>query len=144
MKTRNGMKRFGSRIIPLMLLGFLPGMLYGTVTDPGGGGWSFPTNLNSWSFSDTNTWTSDNGYAPVSFTNLTSSKMGDSGGFSLVLDNPDAAWLRFNLMETNGATNLTVDVGTLTMWFAPSSWASASTNRSEEHTSELQSLAYIV
>jgi hypothetical protein len=122
------MRRFGSRIIPLILLGFLPGILHGTPPGPGGGGWSFPTNLNSWTFGDTNTWLSDNGYAPVSFTNLTGSRMGDIGGFSLVLDSTNAAWLRFNLMETNGATNLTMQIGTVTMWFAPN-WASATTNQ---------------
>src|SRR6266567_8075406 len=127
MKTRNGMKR-SARIVPLILLCFLPAIVNGSPPGPGGGGWSFPTNLNSWTFGNTNSWPSDNGYAPVSFTNLASSKMGDIGSFSLVLDNTNAAWLRFNLMETNGATNLTVDVGTLTMWFAPN-WASASTNQ---------------
>ena len=53
---------------------------------PGGGGTnSSPTYipLNSWSFNDTNYWTSDNGCAPLSFTNLTSTFMGD--GTDLVL-----------------------------------------------------------
>ena len=75
-----------------------------------------------------NSWLSDNGYALVSFTNLASSKMGDIGSFFFVLDNTNAVWLRFNLMEINGVTNLIVDVGTLIMWFVPN-WASASTNQ---------------
>ena len=39
---------------------------------PGGGG-SYPsyTPLDSWSFNDTTNWTSDNGYKPLSFTNIT-------------------------------------------------------------------------
>ena len=39
---------------------------------PGGGGKYGPTNvyLESWSFQDYANWTDDDGYAPVSFTNL--------------------------------------------------------------------------
>lgn len=83
------------------------------------GGKSFPTYtpLDSWSFNDTNTWTSDYGYAPLSFTNITTSFLGD--GTTLVLDSTNAAWLQYNVMETNGATNLTVDVGSVAFWFAP-------------------------
>ena len=33
--------------------------------------------LDSWSFYDTNAWTSDLGYAPVSWTNLAVSNLGD-------------------------------------------------------------------
>jgi hypothetical protein len=128
MKCLNGIKRFGPQIVPLILLCFLPGILHGVDPPFGEMGLQFPTNLNSWTFSDTNTWTSDNGYAPVSFTNLAGSKMGNIGSFSMVLDNTNTAWLRYNLMETNGATNLMVDVGTLTLWFAPN-WASATTNQ---------------
>jgi len=92
-------------------------------------GWSFPTNLNSWTFGDTNTWNSDYGYAPSSFTNLTSSSMGDIiGGYSLTLDAIDPAWLRYNVQEGDGFTNLTVQAGTVSLWFAPN-WASATTNQ---------------
>ena len=41
--------------------------------DPGGGGTNFTpayTPLDSWSFRDSTAWTSDLGYAPVSFTDL--------------------------------------------------------------------------
>jgi hypothetical protein len=92
--------------------------------DPGGGGTnSSPTYtpLNSWSFNDRTNWTSDYGTAPVSFTNLSYSWLGD--GSSLVVDSTNAAWLRFNVMETNGATNLTVDAGTVMFWFA-AKWSS--------------------
>jgi len=90
---------------------------------PGGGGYG-PTNtpLDSWSFHDNTNWTSDLGYAPVSFTNLNFSYLGD--GASLVVDTNIPAWLQYNVYEDDGTTNLTVDSGTVTFWFAPSSWSS--------------------
>ena len=75
------------------------------------------TPLDGWSFNDTNNWTSDFGYAPVSFTNITASYLGD--GTSLVLDSNSPAWLQYNVVETNGTTNLTVNAGTVMFWFAP-------------------------
>jgi len=84
--------------------------------------------LDSWSFWDTNGWTSDLGYAPVSFTNLAVSDLGDaySSMRSVVVDSTNAAWLQYNVVETNGRQNLTVNQGTITMWFAPD-WASTNT-----------------
>lgn len=73
--------------------------------------------LNSWSFNDTIAWTGDNGCFPVSFTNLSASWMGD--GIDLVVDSTNQAWLQYNVMETNGATNITVDVGSVIFWYAP-------------------------
>ena len=85
-----------------------------------GGGTSSPTYtpLATWSFLDSTNWTSDVGNAPASFTNLDYSMLGD--GASLVVDSTNQAWLQYNVVETNGATNLTVDVGTVMFWFAPS------------------------
>jgi hypothetical protein len=80
------------------------------------------TPLDSWSFADTNGWTSDNGFAPVSFTNITVSFYGD--GTALVVDSTNPAGLEYNVVESFGATNLTVNQGSIFMWFAPSSWAS--------------------
>lgn len=77
--------------------------------------------LDTWSFDDTNAWTSDYGYAPVSFTNLNASLLGD--GTTLVLDSTNAAWLQYYVDEYDGTTNLTVNQGTVTFWFAPD-WAS--------------------
>src|SRR5262245_48462079 len=100
-----------------LLLCFLGGTLRAAPPDPGSGGWPFPTNvLNSWSFTDTNTWASDYGDLPVSFTNLSGSKMGSIGNYSMVLDATNPAWLRLPLVETNGATNLSLKIGTV--WFA--------------------------
>jgi hypothetical protein len=89
--------------------------------DPGGGGGtnSGPTYvpLNTWSFNDYSSWTSDAGYAPLSFTNLNFSILGN--GHSLVVDSNLPAWLQYNVKESDGTTNLTVDTGTVTFWFAP-------------------------
>jgi hypothetical protein len=113
-----------------VVLGFLlPGIIYGQVPPPGG--WSFPTNLDSWTFTDPTNWPTDKGYAPLSFTNISGWQyQGDiSTKYALTVDttNAAAAWLQYNLVETNGAANLTLDVGAITLWFSPN-WSSASTN----------------
>jgi hypothetical protein len=82
-----------------------------------------PTNvyLESWSFMDTTNWTDDDGYPPISFTNLAHSSLGDF--HSAVIDTNVPAWLQYNILYSNW-TNLTVDAGSLTFWFAPGSWSS--------------------
>jgi hypothetical protein len=102
---------------------FLATFAQASVIAPGGGD-SGPTYipLNSWSFNDTNFWTSDNGCAPLSFTNLVANYMGD--GTDLVINNPgNPAWLQFAVTNASGASNLTVDVGSVTFWYAPD-WSS--------------------
>jgi hypothetical protein len=80
--------------------------------------------LDYWSFSNTNTWQTDLGYNPLSYTNLGVSFLGD--GTSVVVDDStNAAWLQYNVWEKDGTTNLTVDVGSVMLWFAPD-WASQS------------------
>ena len=96
--------------------------LFAQMPPPDKGG---PTNtpLASWSFGDSTNWTSDSGYAPVSFTNLAFSKLGN--GASLVVDTNVPAWLQYKVYESGGATNLVVDgEGSVTFWFAPGSWSS--------------------
>jgi hypothetical protein len=73
--------------------------------------------LSSWSFTDTTNWLNSFDYAPVSFTNLNSSPLGN--GDALVVDHTNAAWLQYNVHENDGFTNLTVDRGTVMFWFAP-------------------------
>lgn len=84
---------------------------------------SWPTNglLETWSFTNSTGWTSDHGHAPVSFTNLANSYLGN--GYSLVVDSNLPARLQYNVVETNGATNFTAGAGTVMFWFAPS-WSS--------------------
>jgi hypothetical protein len=91
---------------------------------PGAGGTnSSPTYtlLESWSFRDSVNWTSDSGTAPVDFTNLASSYLGLGSSLSVNTNVP--AWLHFNLVETNNATNLCLTRGSVVFWVAPS-WAS--------------------
>ena len=103
------------RILSPFLLYSLAGAAASATADRGRPG---PTNvlLNSWSFTDTTNWLSDNGYPPVSFTNLSFSTR---DGPALVVDSPDPAWLQFNVVENDGTTNLMLDQGSLTLWFAP-------------------------
>src|SRR6266704_3303668 len=77
--------------------------------------------LDYWGFGDTNTWKSELKYAPVSFTNITGNALGDWN--ALVVDSTNAAWLRYNVHESDGTTNLNISQGTLIVWFAPT-WAS--------------------
>ena len=78
---------------------------------------NYPVFLSSWSFTDTNTWVSDLGYASLSFTNLSSSTLGN--GPAVVVDSAEPAWLHYNVFENDGTTNLTVDQGSVLFWFAP-------------------------
>jgi len=88
---------------------------------PGSGG---PTNivLESWSFYDHTNWLDDDGYSPVSFTNIAYSPLGDFQ--SMMVDTNVPAWLQYNVVENDGWTNLTIQQGTVTFWFAPGSWSS--------------------
>ena len=135
MNTNTGENGFSRRyavtltralVIVGLLFGTLMGMVYAAVPILPGGGGGGPTNvpLASFSFRDTNGWTSDQNYAPISYSNLDSSFLGDSA--SLVVDSTNLAWLNYYIYEpTNGATNLVVNgPGSLTFWFAPSSWSS--------------------
>jgi hypothetical protein len=86
--------------------------------------------LESWSFFDTNAWENDGGYAPVSFTNLAVT-FGD--GTAVVIDSTNPASLQYNVYESDGTTNLTVDTGSITLWFAPS-WGSTNVGGSGSGT----------
>lgn len=119
----NGVSRWLGLVMTraLLVAGFLFGALSGLaqISPP-----TQPTNspLASWSFQDPTNWTSDQGFAPISFTNIALSYMGD--GASLVVDTNVPTWLQYCVYEpTNAATNLTVDSGSVTFWFAPD-WAS--------------------
>ena len=115
MKTTNASRR---RIPLLILLAFLlcpwAGSVRADVPAPGPSSHNW---LDRWSFGNTNTWLSDLTNAPVSFTNLDVSKLGN--GNALLLDRTNAAWLKYNVFESDGATNLTVNNGTVMFWFAP-------------------------
>lgn len=108
----------------LIVAGFLFGMLplvhASMIPGEGPSGPSYKS-LGSWSFIDHTNWTSDLGYAPVSFTNLTRSYLGN--GNSLVVNDTNGAWLQYNVFEGDGKTNLAVNKGSVTFWFA-ANWSS--------------------
>ncbi|MDR3562928.1 MAG: hypothetical protein P4N59_16045 [Negativicutes bacterium] len=112
-------------VCPLIVAGFflIAGSGRAQLLPPDGGGWGTKyVPLNSWSFTDTNGWTSDSGTASVSFTNVAGLSFGD--GNSLVVNSTNPAWVQYNVIETNSATNLTLDAGSIYFWFAPG-WTSA-------------------
>ncbi|HEY5298409.1 MAG TPA: LamG-like jellyroll fold domain-containing protein [Verrucomicrobiae bacterium] len=123
-KTAGGFSRNLAFTLTRAVMG--AGLLLALLTDAAqadGIGDFAPDPLDSWSFYDTNAWPNDFGYPPVSFTNLTATIFGD--GTALVLDSTNAAWLQYNVIEDDGTTNLTVDEGSVTLWFFPD-WSSGS------------------
>ena len=97
----------------LLLCCPVPGIVHAVIPEPGGS----PPWLDYWSFNYTNTWVTESGYAPVSFTNLGVSDLGDYS--AVVVDSTNAAWLRYNITEADGTNHLTFDKGSLMFWFAP-------------------------
>ncbi len=83
--------------------------------------------LDSYSFLDTN-WLSDNGYAPIAYTNLVS--VPEWTGNALLLDttNTIPAFLDYNIVEADGTTNLDFGSGAVACVFI-CDWASADTNQ---------------
>ena len=117
MRTLNRMRaKLHWLFFAMILLGLPPVSIHAAGPSPGTNVIVY-TPLDFTSFSDTNHWTSDLGYAPISFTNLTSSDLGD--GSALVVNSTNPAWLQFPVVEANGATNLTVNVGSVMFWYAP-------------------------
>jgi predicted alpha/beta hydrolase family esterase len=72
--------------------------------------------LDSWSFDDTN-WLSDLGFAPVSFANLNNPPSFD--GNCLQVDSTNAAWLQYNLVESDGTNEIDFEFGTVELWVLP-------------------------
>lgn len=81
------------------------------------GNTNLSNTLEKWSFNDTTGWTNDFGFAPISFTNLNSSILGN--GSCLVLDSTNATWLQYNVTEGSGTNNIALNQGTIMFWFAP-------------------------
>ncbi|HTV41865.1 MAG TPA: LamG-like jellyroll fold domain-containing protein [Candidatus Sulfotelmatobacter sp.] len=108
--------QFQSRIIFVALLISLAQAVHAVMPpEPGG---SFPTPLDSWSFSDHTNWTDDNGNPPISFTNISWCQLGD--GSSLIVETNIPAWLNYGIYGTNGATNVVLNgPGSITFWFGP-------------------------
>ncbi|EEF58258.1 LamG-like jellyroll fold domain-containing protein [Pedosphaera parvula] len=83
-----------------------------------------PTVLGSpltfWRFDDTN-WLSTASFPPLVWTNLDCVPSWD--GNALQVDSPNPAGINYKLIESNGRTNLTLESGTLCLWFKPN-WTS--------------------
>jgi len=94
------------------------------LAQPGPGGTNSIPCLDSWSFADTNYWTSDLGYYPISFTNLSISTNGL--GNSLLIDSTNESQLLFDTWNSDGTTNLNLTGdGSLIFWCNPD-WTSVS------------------
>jgi hypothetical protein len=104
----------------LIVAGVLFGAVSGFAQAPPPIKSGLPAPLDSWSFADTNYWTSDSGYTPISFTNITWMLFGD--GTSLVVNTNVPAWLQYNTAE-GGTNEIAVDSGSVTFWYAPD-WSS--------------------
>ncbi len=73
--------------------------------------------LEAWSFNDTN-WLSYFGYAPAAYTNLTFVPDTANGG-ALLIDDTNAVVLQVNAVENDGHINITLDTGSISVWFNP-------------------------
>ena len=74
--------------------------------------------LDFWTFDNTNTWVTERGYVPASFTNITASELGDY--WAAIVDHTNGpAWLRYKITEGDGTNHLRVDRGSVMFWFAP-------------------------
>ncbi len=99
-----------------------------------------PTNsaepwLDSWNFLDTNTWKSDAGNAPATFTNLHVAKT-YAGANALLIDSSSAARLQYYPSWTVSGTNYTNinanGPGTALVWYSPD-WCSANNTNQVGH-----------
>jgi len=122
--------KFNCHLVQFIILGCIcfisPKGAYASAPVLPGGGYYGPTNvpLDSWSFQDSVGWTDDSSNAPISFTNISFSNLGD--GAALVVNTNLPAWLNYNIYQPDtGATNLIVNgAGSLTFWYAPAAWSS--------------------
>jgi len=77
-----------------------------------------PEWLDWWSFDNTNTWVTERGYLPATFTNIGTCELGDY--WTAILDDTnEPAWLNYNITEANGTNHFRVDKGSIMFWFAP-------------------------
>jgi len=123
-KTYACAKGFRAGWMVLLLTLFCSGWLLASVNIPPPIDSSSPW-LGSWSFTDTNYWTSDLGYYPLWFTNL--GVLASNGpGCSLLIDSTNESQLLFPTWNSDGTTNLNVaGDGSLMFWFYPD-WSSVS------------------
>jgi len=68
------------------------------------------------------------GAVPLAYTNIFSVPVWRGNALVLEMTNAEPAFLHYNLVETNGNTNLSFTTGTIILFVAPD-WASADTNQ---------------
>ena len=78
--------------------------------------------LAHWTFNDTNTWEGEGGQMPLLATNLAGLPSWSVN--AVLVDSLNQAGLAYNLVETNGSTNINCQTGSLLFWFRPN-WSSA-------------------
>ncbi len=77
--------------------------------------------LGHWTFNDTNTWIGEGGELPLLATNVAGIPSWSSN--AVLVDSSKPAVLAYNVVETNGSTNISCQVGSVLFWFKPD-WSS--------------------
>ena len=77
--------------------------------------------LGHWSFNDTNTWMGEAGQLPMLASNLAGIRSWSSNAVLVESGNP--ALLAYNVVETDGNTNINCRTGSVLFWFKPD-WSS--------------------
>src|SRR6266542_3437732 len=94
--------QFSVRLLALCIL-LCAGSAHALILPPGPG----PEWLDFWTFNNTNTWVTERGYAPASFTNIATCDLGDY--WTVVVDDTNApAWLHYNITEADGTNHFRV------------------------------------
>jgi len=79
-------------------------------------------HLAFWRFDNTNTWVGDQGQLPIATGNLVGIPSWDTN--AVWVDNPGSAVIAYNFFETSGNSNISMNVGTVRLWFKPD-WSSS-------------------
>ncbi len=75
-----------------------------------------------WTFNDTNTWVGAGGQLPLIVTNVVG--VPDWSSNAVQIDSVNPSVISYNVVETNGSTNINCQVGSVLFWFRPD-WTSA-------------------
>jgi alpha-tubulin suppressor-like RCC1 family protein len=79
--------------------------------------------LGHWTFNDTNTWIGEEGQLPCLVTNVVG--IPDWSSNAVLVDSSSPALISYNVVETNGHTNINCQTGSVLFWFRPD-WNSGS------------------
>ena len=73
--------------------------------------------LGHWTFNDTNTWVGDEGQLPLVATNVVGTSSWSSN--AVLVDSANSASISYNIVETNGNTNINFQNGSVVFYFRP-------------------------